>query len=136
MYKHILIPVALDQEHTPDEALGIARRLLEEGGQITALHVVDVLPGYAVQYLPEDHAEQRHREVEKALAAAMGDTNGDVGTAVVSGHAGRAIVDWAADQDVDCIVIASHRPGLQDYFLGSTAARVVRHAVCAVHVLR
>jgi universal stress protein F len=33
-------------------------------------------------------------------------------------------------------VIASHRPGIQDYFLGSTASRVVRHANCTVHVMR
>jgi universal stress protein F len=25
---------------------------------------------------------------------------------------------------------------LQDYFLGSTAGRVVRHAQCSVHVIR
>ncbi len=37
---------------------------------------------------------------------------------------------------VDCIVIGSHKPGLSDYLLGSTAARVVRHAPCAVHVYR
>ena len=42
--------------------------------------------------------------------------------------------EW--ETDTDCVVIASHRPGLQDYLLGSTAARVVRHAACSVHVLR
>ncbi len=55
---------------------------------------------------------------------------------VVTGHAGNTIVDYAAEHEVDCIVIASHKPGLQDYFLGSTAARVVRHSPCAVHVIR
>ena len=55
---------------------------------------------------------------------------------VVEGHAGRSIVDYAEKNGVDLIVIASHRPGLQDFFLGSTAARVVRHAQCCVHVLR
>jgi nucleotide-binding universal stress UspA family protein len=33
-------------------------------------------------------------------------------------------------------VIASHRPGMADLLIGSTAAQVVRHAPCAVHVLR
>ncbi|WP_371932559.1 universal stress protein [Pararhizobium sp. IMCC21322] len=46
------------------------------------------------------------------------------------------MVEYAESNGVDCIIIASHRPGLQDYFLGSTAARVVRHAHCAVHVIR
>ena len=60
----------------------------------------------------------------------------DVDIAVVSGHAGRTILDFAGEQGIDCIVMNSHRPDLTDYFLGSTAARVVRHARCAVHVLR
>ena len=46
------------------------------------------------------------------------------------------ILEWAESNKVDCIIINSHKPGLQDYFLGSTAARVVRHAQCSVHVIR
>jgi len=42
----------------------------------------------------------------------------------------------AQEKGVDLIIIASHRPGLQDYFLGSTAAKVVRHAKCSVLVIR
>ena len=55
---------------------------------------------------------------------------------VVHGHAGGSIVDYATKHGCDCIVIASHRPGVEDYLLGSTAARVVRHAACSVHVMR
>ncbi|MBT8411941.1 MAG: universal stress protein, partial [Octadecabacter sp.] len=44
--------------------------------------------------------------------------------------------DFATDNSIDCIIMASHQPGLEDYFLGSTAARVVRHAKCSVHVIR
>ena len=55
---------------------------------------------------------------------------------VVYGHAGTSILEYAEEHGCDCIVIASHRPGLGDYLLGSTAARVVRHAACSVHVMR
>ena len=55
---------------------------------------------------------------------------------VVMGHAGRTIVEFAKEHEVDLIVMNSHRPGIGDYFLGSTAARVVRHAQCSVHVIR
>ena len=135
MYKHILIPIALDHEHTADEALAVARRLLDEDGKMTALHVMDELPGFAKQYLPQGHMETRRAQMEAALAEAVGGADG-IGTAIVQGQAGRSIVDWAEDHGVDLIVIASHRPGFGDYFLGSTAARVVRHAGAAVHVLR
>ncbi|MBL4758209.1 MAG: universal stress protein [Rhizobiales bacterium] len=53
-----------------------------------------------------------------------------------SGNASNAILDIAKEQNVDIILIGSHKPGLQDYLLGSTAARVVRHAECTVLVAR
>ncbi len=135
MYKHILIPVALDHEHTPQEALSVAQKLLSEGGKLTALHVMEPLPGFAAQYLPEQHAETRAGNLMERMKAELGD-GATVATEVIDGHAGRAIVEYADDKDVDLIIVASHRPGMQDYFLGSTAARVVRHAQCCVHVLR
>ncbi len=60
----------------------------------------------------------------------------DVSIEVIDGHSARSILDYAAGHHVDCIVMASHRPDFSDYLLGSTAARVVRHARCAVHVMR
>ena len=135
MYKNILVPIALEHERDTGAAMDIAHRLLAEGGKITALHVMEAIPGYATQYLPEGYKTSRHDEMLAALKAELGGVK-DVKPEVISGNAGRAIVDYATDHDVDCIVVASHRPGLQDYLLGSTAARVVRHAVCAVHVLR
>ena len=60
----------------------------------------------------------------------------DVKTEVVRGRPGSTITDFAKEHGIDCIVIESHRPGLQDYFIGSNAARVVRHASCSVHVVR
>ncbi len=54
----------------------------------------------------------------------------------VEGHSGGKNPDFANSHDVGCIVMASHRPGLQDYLLGSTAARVLRHANCSVYIVR
>ena len=55
---------------------------------------------------------------------------------MIEGHSGRSILDWAEENGPDLIIIASHRPGMQDLLLGSTASQVVRHARCAVHVVR
>ena len=46
------------------------------------------------------------------------------------------IAQYAERHDVDLVIVASHKPGLQDYFLGSTAARVSRRAPCSVYILR
>ena len=133
MYQDILVPIALDHERDVDAALAVARALVSEGGTITALNVIDQLPSYATEYLPEEHFESQQEGVAKEIAGMVGK---GVGVAVIHGHSGRTILDYAEDNEIDLIVIASHRPGLQDYFLGSTAARVVRHAGCAVHVVR
>ena len=135
MYKRILVPIALD--HSPDtgRALNTARVLADADATITALTIVEELPTYAAQQLPEELLANRQKEAETELKAELGGVHG-VKPVVVYGHPGRTIVDFARDQEIDCIVIASHRPGLRDYFLGSTAHRVVRHAPCAVHVIR
>ena len=135
MYKNILVAVALDHTHDVAGAFAAARSLADEGASVTALNVLEEMPSYVVPYLPPEHFRSRHEEAEAMLKAQLGGVAG-VKPVVVSGHPGTTIVEYATEHDVDCIVIASHRPGLQDYFLGSTAGRVVRHAPCAVHVVR
>lgn len=133
MYTNILVPIALDHERDVEAALTIAAALKAEGGKITALNVIDQLPSYATEYLPVDHLQGQSDGVANDMKTLVA---GRAEVAVVHGHSGRTILEYAQDNGADLIVIASHRPGLQDYFLGSTAARVVRHAQCAVHVVR
>ncbi len=135
MYKNILVPIALDHERDTKSALDLAHKLLDKSGKITALHVLEHVAGYTQQYLPQDQLAKRHNEAEASLAKEIADQE-QVEPVLITGHSGRSIVEYAKSNEVDCIIIASHRPGLQDYFLGSTAARVVRHAHCAVHVIR
>lgn len=136
MYRNILVPIAF---HGPsddgDPALAAARCLLSDGGRITLLHVMEELPPHLAGFLPGDYRNDLHTAVTQALARRAQGIPG-TRTLVVEGRPAPAILDVAADDHSDCIVIASHRPGLQDWLLGSTAARVVRHARCAVHVLR
>ncbi len=135
MYHHILVPVAFDETHDVAEALAVARRLVAKGGHVTLLHVMAHVPGYAINYIPEGFQAEAKQAIVDSLCALGGDLP-SVSGVVEEGHAGKTIVKWAANQDVDCIVIASHRPGMQDIVLGSTAAQVVRHAGCGVHVTR
>lgn len=135
MYSNILVPVSFDSERDSSGAIDIAKALSAEGAQITLIHVMESLPGYAIAYMPADMAAESRIAIEKELAEKGVDLP-NANVVVIEGHSGRTIVDWAAENDVDCIVIASHRPGMQDLLLGSTATAVVRHAKCAVHVLR
>lgn len=135
MYKKILVPVALDHRTNTAIALEVARKLKAKGGEIIALHAVEPIPGYVTNYLPAEQIRAGREAAKAALVAELGGVS-DVKAEMINGPSGRAITEYAAEHDVDCIVIASHKPGLQDYFLGSTAGRVVRHAGCAVHVVR
>lgn len=135
MYKHLLVPISFDEDRDAAGAVEAARLLSAEGGRITLLHVMEQIPSYAISYMPQEYLQESRSAIEAELArmaAGLPDASG----LVVDGHSGRTILDWAGENDVDCIVIASHRPGMQDLLLGSTASQVVRHAACSVHVLR
>ena len=135
MYKNILVPISFDQARDAAGAIEAAQALLTEGGHITLIHVIEHIPDYAASYLPSNFMTEKRKHIEDDLDKVVKAVPGASGV-VVTGHAGRTILDWAEKQKSDCIVIASHRPGMQDLLLGSTAAKVVRHAACAVHVLR
>lgn len=135
MYKSILVPIAPDHERDIKSAIEIAEILRDEGGKITLLSVIDMIPAYVMQQLPDD---QMAKNVVAAKVKLQEDADGHKNTdiQVIIGHSANSILEYAEKNGTDCIIVASHRPGYQDYFLGSTAARVVRHATCAVHVLR
>ena len=135
MYKNILIPVVLDELHDTQSSFLAAKALASEGAAMTVLHVVEDLPTYVSSQMPADLLAANRAETERELATLAKGLEG-AKAKMVHGHSGRTIVDYANENNVDCIVIASHIPGLQDYFLGSTADRVVRHAKCSVHVIR
>ncbi|WP_319824368.1 universal stress protein [Thalassovita sp.] len=135
MYQNILVPVSFDSDRDSAGAIEIAQALSAKGGKITLIHVMEHIPGYAISYMPTDYIAESRMAIEKELAM-MGDALPNAEAVVIEGHSGRTILDWAEDNKIDCIVIASHRPGMQDLLLGSTASQVVRHAKCAVHVLR
>ncbi len=135
MYKNILVPIAFDEDHDVSIPLGVARFLSDKDAKITLLHVVEHIPGYAISYIPPDFLHETRVAIQAELdklAAGIPNAEG----VMIEGHPARGILDWAEANSPDLIVVASHRPGMQDFLLGSTAGQVVRHAVCSVHVLR
>ena len=135
MYKNIFVPVSFEADRNAQGAMAVAQALCAEDGQITCLHVMEQLPKYATEYLPEGHLEAAKADIVDGLKSLVAGLE-NATTVVVEGHSARTILAHAENNAADLIIIASHRPGMQDYLLGSTAAKVVRHAKCAVHVLR
>jgi len=133
MYRNILVPIAYEPDQTPDKELAAARQLVAPGGRVTLLHVMEPVPFFAVDYMPEGYRE----DLIGAIRADLGrhaETFQTAEVAVRQGESAREILDFAGAEGVDCIVLATHRIDTSLY--GSTAARVVRYAPCAVHLLR
>ncbi|WP_299963629.1 universal stress protein [uncultured Roseobacter sp.] len=134
MHKKIIVSLALDHGISA-EALAMARHLKGDDGEIKAVHVYDRPNSTVNAYVSEEVMARAAEAARDKLAARVAQTP-DVEPVMLHGQPGRALVDYAAKIGADCIIVGSHKPGLSDYFLGSTAARVVRHAPCSVYVIR
>ena len=135
MHHHILIPVALDHEEFVPRKIDLARHLLADDGRITLLTVLEDVPGFVSEFVdlkPANHLTQKIKSRLDGVAEGAE----DIATEVVTGKAGVKIAEYARNNDVDLIVVGSHHPTAQDYFLGSTASRVSRRAHCSVYILR
>ncbi|WP_170475229.1 universal stress protein [Ruegeria arenilitoris] len=135
MYHNILVPISFDTERDISGPMKLAQILATPNAQVTLLHVVEHIPDYAISYMPNEYITEARKAIQTeldALASKLPNAHG----VVIEGHSGRTILDWAETNKPDLIILASHRPGMQDLLLGSTATHVVRHAKCAVHVVR
>ena len=134
MYKSILVAMALDHDIS-QEMLAFAKAVSEPGAKITALHVLEEPSGTATVRLREDLIDQGIDRAKGLFEKKLSQFP-DVESRIVQGHVSRTIVEFAEETGADCIIMGSHKPGLVDYLIGSTAARVVKHAACSVHVYR
>ncbi len=136
MYKAIMVPIDLAHAEKGKAMIEIAKRLADKAARIVLINVVVDIQTYLAAELPggviEKATENAHSDLED-MAKAAG-VKADI--EVRSGTPATAILAAAEEKGADLIIIASHQPGLQDYLLGSTAARVVRHATCSVLVVR
>lgn len=116
----ILFPT--DFSPASEAAGGIARTMARQAG--ARLHVLHVVPPVTD---PSLGAESLTR-VAKSLGEGL-----RVETALLSGWAGRNIVDYAREKRIDLIVLGTHgRTGISHAILGSVAETVVRLAPCLV----
>lgn len=136
MYKTILVPVDLANMEAGTAMVEAARHVASDGAKIVLAHVVEDIPAYVAAELPGGTVERSKEIARKEVTKLMKDTGIKADIDVRTGHARTTILTIAEEIGADLVVIASHKPGLQDYFLGSTASRVVRHAKCSVLVIR
>ncbi len=136
MYKTILVPIDIANMDKGKAMINVASEYGGKGAQIILLNVIEEVPEWAAAELPGGFLEKSRQTSIDEMNAIAETSHIEMGIEVRAGHAYRTILEVAREKAVDLIIIASHRPGLQDYFLGSTAAKVVRHANCSVLIVR
>lgn len=136
MFKKILIPVDLSAAEKGKAMIEAASALGGKSADMTLLNVVEDIPAYVAYELPQGILESTRENAQTQIDDMANASGKKMSTEVRTGNPATAILSEAEEIGADLIIIASHRPGLQDYLLGSTAGRVVRHAKCAVLVLR
>jgi nucleotide-binding universal stress UspA family protein len=136
MYKTILVPIDMSHVVEGKANINLAAQHAVDGAKIILLNVVEEIPTWAAAQLPANIIEDSFEAVRTEMQAIANASGMKLDVEVRPGHSYNTILDVAKEKNVDLIIIASHSPGLQDYFLGSTAAKVVRHAKCSVLVVR
>jgi hypothetical protein len=87
MYKHVLIPVALDHETLIARKLENARHLMADGGRITLLTVLESIPGFVSEFVTMKVDNHLTTKVENKLREAAGGDD-SIQCKVVSGKPG------------------------------------------------
>lgn len=136
MYAKILVPVDLSNADKAERMVRKAEALLDQGGQIVLMNVVEDLPNYLAIDVPMDIIENAIRDAKSQLAVLKEKSARISSTEIRSGAPAREILAVAEETGADLIIIASHTPDFTNYFIGATADRVVRHAKCSVLVDR
>ncbi|MDI7861302.1 universal stress protein [Rhizobiaceae bacterium n13] len=136
MYRKIIVPVDIGNLERGESILRKAGTLLDEGGEIVLLNVVEDIPGYIAIDLPPDMMDNAMKDSRQKLEDLRARAGVKGAIEVRSGAAAHEIIAAAQEHAADLVIVASHKPDFSNYFIGATADRVVRHAKCSVLVDR
>jgi len=140
MFNNILVAVDLEHDTHIDDLLRVASGIANtNGAQVQLLNVIGAAPAVVSQFLPENYEKMASEKIEKdlaALAAKVDLAEGAATSSVRFGGVYQEILAHANKIGADLIIVASHKPDVGDYLLGTTAARIVRHASCSTLVVR
>ncbi len=139
MYKHILLPIDLDEK----QQMTLAPAIEQAKAFGAQLHVMTVVPDFRMsiisQYFPgqsDDKIIAGTQEALKAFTKEHVPADIPVQHIVAQGTVYEVIIETAKKINADLIIMGAHRPDLKDYLLGPNAARVVRHSDKTVLVVR
>jgi nucleotide-binding universal stress UspA family protein len=140
MFRSIIVPVDLGEVDLSRPAIATAVAMAKQsGGRVTLVNVVPIMPVMMLDTVPVSY----ETEVAEKAQVSLGDLASTIDlprervSAVVRiGGVYHEVLDVAAKEGADLVLVGSHRPAMATYLLGSNATAIVRHANCSVLVLR
>ncbi len=139
MFAHILVPTDLTERsvRTAEVAVGMASSF---GATTTLLHVIETIPGATFEELDEFYRklEERARAAMAAQVERISSAGVDIRQQVLYGSRSKEILRFAADEEIDLIVLASHQlePERGGGGLGAISYRVGLLSTCPVLLLK
>jgi len=139
-FDRVLVP--LDFSEVSETVLQYGVELTKAGGKTIVLHVLEPLPLHfesAFGTFVNTEGLRRIRENATTLLEESAKKFGerDVVSELREGKPAYEILDAAKRHKAELIVMGTHgRGGLEEFFLGSVAARIVRKAPCPVLTVR
>jgi universal stress protein A len=138
-FRHILVPTDLTER--TEKALELAGQLASNAAaRVTLLHVIETIPGLSLEEVKPlyDRLERNARKVMASLTRRAGDEGPAVAPVIVEGRRAEEIVKYAAANEVDLIVLASHRvkPSRVDRDWGTMSYKVGILAQCPVLLVK
>jgi nucleotide-binding universal stress UspA family protein len=140
MYKRIILAVDLADATEAPKGLAEALELAKAwGGSLRLVNVQPVVPATFMEYVPADFDAEQTKRATESLGEMVARIDLPADRKSIAARAGgiyHELLEEATEWDADLIVVASHRPVMSDYLLGSNAKTIVRHAQCSVLVVR
>ena len=144
MSKNILVPIDISEIELTQQVIPHVETYARQDD--APIHFLAVIPDYTyfASYrlgyasVPPDAKEREVAAMEalSEIVAKFSLPEDRIEKYVLCGPPKDHILQLADDIHADVIILASHRPSISTYLLGSNAAVVVRHAKCSVLVVR
>lgn len=139
-FQRVLVPV--DFSELADTVLQYGVDLTATDGKTVLLHVLEPLPLHFESafygFVNTEGLERIRKNARQLLADAAAKYPGrNFETELKEGKPGPLILEAAQRHNAELIVVGTHgRGGIEDWFIGSVAARIVRKARCPVLTVR
>lgn len=139
MFKHILLPVDLDDERTWRKQIDTAVDMTRQSG--ATLHIMSVVPSYSSplvgSFFPRGYEQEMLTQAREELSRFVAkNVPEDVRAepVVAIGSIYEEVILAAKQFNCDLIILGRSSSGKTNFLLGPNAARVVRHARTSVMV--